>query len=279
MYKVDYLTSQLSGPRFTVTTALTPVAVAGLGGYFYVANAEGSISGYRVSPDGSGASELPGSPFAAGAGPVAIAAADQPGLLFVANAGSNNVSGYTLDPSTGLPTPLPGSPYPAGKAPASVSIDPYGGPNPSGVRVVIVPNKLSNDVSVFTISGDGSLAAAPGSPFAAGSAPTSAATADGFPLAFAYVGNSGSNNVSGYAIDNATGALTALPGSPFPAGTFPLSTAMAPNGRFVYIANGSSGGLSVFASDPVTGALAPVAGSPFAVGQSPQAALYFEVPE
>lgn len=197
----------------------------------------------------------------------------------MANSQSNDVSGYSLDPNTGVPTPLPGSPYPAGDGPASVAVDPAAGPNPFGVRIVIVANKLSNDVSVFSISGNGSLTPAPGSPFPAGSGPTSGATADGAPLGFADVSDSKSNNVSAYRIDNATGALTPVPGSPFPAGAFPSSAAMTGNGRFLYVANSGSNNLSVFASDPQTGALTPVAGSPFAVGQSPQAVLYVQVPQ
>jgi len=278
MYSVDYLTSALTGPRFTVTTAYTPVAVAGWRSFFYVANLEDSVSAFQVAPDGKSATEIPGSPFPAGAGPAALAAADQPGLLYVANSQSNNVSGYNLDPSTGVPTPLPGSPYPVGDGPAWVVVDPAAGPNPFGPRLVIVSNNLSNNASVFSVAGDGSLSPVPGSPFPAGEAPSSAATADGFPLKFAYVSNSQSNDISGYSIDNATGALTPLAGSPFPAGTLPSSIAMAANGNFVYVANAGSNSLSV---DAVVqgGALMPVAGSPFPVGQSPRALLYFEVPQ
>jgi 6-phosphogluconolactonase (cycloisomerase 2 family) len=276
---VDYLTSELTGPLFTIRTPLTPVAVAGLGSFFYVANAEGSVSAYQISSSGAVATELARSPFPAGAGPVAIASAAGPGLLYVANSQSNDISGYSPDPSTGVPTPLPGSPYPAGDGPASVAVDPYAGPNPFGVRVVIVPNKLSNNVSVFSVAGDGSLVPVPGSPFPAGGAPTSAATGDGVPLGLVYVSNSGSNDISGYTIDNGTGALTPLAGPPFSAGNLPASVAMTSNGRFLYVANAGSSSLSVFASDPQTGALAPVSGSPFPVGQSPRAVLYFQVPQ
>ena len=43
---------------------------------------------------------------------------------------------------------------------------------------------------------------------------------------FAYVANSGFDNVSGYTINATTGALTAIAGSPFPAGSFPRSVAI-----------------------------------------------------
>jgi DNA-binding beta-propeller fold protein YncE len=278
MYRVDYITGELTGPLFTITTPLTPVAIAATGNLFYVANAEGSVSAYAVADDGSSAAELPGSPFPAGAGPVAVAAANGPSVLYVANSRSNNVSGYSLDPATGLPTPLPGSPYPAGERPVSIAVDPYAGPNPSGVRLVLVANRLSNDVSAFTMSGEGSLSPVPGSPFPAGTSPSGVSAADGYPLGFTYVANSQSNNVSGYSIDNATGVLTLVPGSPFASGTLPSGVAVASNDRWVYAANSGSNTLSVFAVGQ-GGVLTPVDGSPFRVGTSPSAVLYFQSPE
>jgi DNA-binding beta-propeller fold protein YncE len=282
MYPVDYITSVLTGPRFTITTPLTPVAVAGWGGFFYVANAEGSVSAYEVSGNGTVVTQLAGSPYPAGSGPVAIAAANTPGFtgfLYVANSQSNNISAYRLDASTGVPTPLAGSPYPAGEGPASVAVDPAPGANILGVRVVVVPNTRSNNVSVFSVASDGTLTPVPGSPFPAGGAPSSAATGQVMPLGFAYVTIPELNDVVGYSIDDATGALTPLANSPFPAGTRPLSVAMAAGGNFVYVANSGSNSLSAFAVDPGTGALTPVSGSPFPVGQSPSAVLYFQVPQ
>ncbi|MEJ2008496.1 MAG: beta-propeller fold lactonase family protein [Acidobacteriota bacterium] len=278
MYSVDYLTSELTGPDFTVTTSLTPVAIAATGHYFYVANAEGNVSAYSVSSDGGSATELQGSPFLAGAGPDAITATAQPSVLYVANAQSNNISGYSLDASTGIPTPLPGSPYPAGQGPASIKVLPEAMPNSSGVRLVVVANKLSNNVSVYSMASDGSLSPVPGSPFPAGSAPTGTSGSGVSPLTFTYVSNSESNNISGYSIDNATGTLTLLPGSPFPAGTSPSSIAAASGGFWVYVANAGSDTLSVYQIGQ-DGALTQVSGSPFAVGKSPSAVLYFQVPQ
>jgi 6-phosphogluconolactonase (cycloisomerase 2 family) len=94
---------------------------------------------------------------------------------------------------------------------------------------------------------------------------------------YAYVTNSGSNNVSGYSIDDATGALTPLPGSPFAAGVLPQSIAAHPSGRFVYVTNVGIGGInepfhfsiSEYRVDPATGALTAVPGSPLAISSSP----------
>jgi len=274
VFSVDFLTSVLTGPLFTITTPFTPKAVAAIESFFYVANFEASISAYHVAPGGKSATEVPGSPFPAGAGSVAIAAAN-PGLLYVANSLSNDVSGYLLD-ANGVATSLPGSPYPAGNAPASVEVEPPFFPNPlGGPTLVFVANAGSNDVSVYSIANDGGLAAVPGSPFVTGGGPSSSGTGNALPLKFVYVANSKSNNISGYSIDPSTGALTPLAGSPFAAGAGPSSLAVASGRVFRYTANTGSNNLSVFSIDSKTGALTPASGSPFPVGKSPSAVLYF----
>ena len=271
LFKVDILTSVLTGPVATLSTPYTPIAVAAWN-HFYVANAEGSVSVYQLS-SGNALTEIPGSPFPAGSGPVAVAAAD-PGFLYVANSESNNISGYALGPS-GVPTPLPGSPFPAGGNPSSIEVAPPMYPNPLGPTLVIVTNEASNNVSVYSVSGNGALGPVPGSPFAAGAAPSSSATANA--LSFLYVANSKSNDISGYSIDDSTGVLTPLAGSPFAVGLSPSSLAVS--GPFLYVNSAGSNTLWVLRPDESSGALTPVSGSPFPVGQSPGAVLYFQVPQ
>jgi 6-phosphogluconolactonase (cycloisomerase 2 family) len=279
MYSVNNLTSVLTGPLSTITTRYTPAAVAGTGDFFYVANAEGSVSAYEVSGNGTLATELAGSPFPAGSGPLAITVGGEPGLLYVANSQSNNVSGYSLDASTGVLTPLPGSPYPAGQGPASIVLAPAALANFLGARLVMVANKLSNNVSVFSVAGDGSLSPVPGSPFPVGGSPSSVGIATNFiPLNFAYVTIPSSNEIAGFSIDGTSGTLTPLAGSPFPVGVEPLSAVVA-SGWYLFAANNGSNDLSVYSIDQSSGALTPVSGSPFPVGQSPTAVLYFQVPQ
>jgi 6-phosphogluconolactonase (cycloisomerase 2 family) len=263
---------------------LTPVAVAGWGSFFYVANAEGSVSAYQLSGNLTVVTQLAGSPYPAGSGPAAIVAANTPpgvlGFLYVANSQSDNISAYRLDMTTGVPTPLAGSPYAVGQGPASIVIAPAGGINPFGPRLLMVANRLSNNVSVFSVAGDGSLTPVPGSPFPAGSAPSSVATATNvMPLRFAYVTNPASNAVLGYSIDGTTGALAPLADSPFTAALEPLSAAVSAGGLYLFAANNGSGTITVYSIDQSSGALTPVASSPFPVGQSPSAVLYFQVPQ
>jgi len=81
---------------------------------------------------------------------------------------------------------------------------------------------------------------------------------------FAYVANSSSADVWGYAIDSATGALTPISGSPFPAEVGPLSVAVDPTGRFAYVLNhGGSDNVSGYAIDPTSGALTFISGFTF----------------
>ena len=63
----------------------------------------------------------------------------------------------------------------------------------------------------------GTLTPISGSPFAAGTNPSSLAMAHGQ----LYVANQGSNNISAFAVDFNSGALTPVPGSPFAVSTSP----------------------------------------------------------
>lgn len=287
-FKVDMLTSVLTGPTATLQVNYTPVGVAFSPGFMYVASREGGVWGYAVSGTAQAPTftEVSGSPFPAGSSPAGIAIG--PGL-YVANSQSNDISAFTLDPATGVPTPVPGSPFPAGTGPSSIQVVNLDFLN-GGATVALVANKGSDNVSVFSVASDGSLTPVPGSPFAAGVSPSALAANYGlFPVPFVFVVNSGSNNVSEFRIDASTGVLTPVPGSPFPAGgTAPSSIAVGGaefvgfgglNGPYVYVANAGSNNMSVFVADLNTGVLTPVAGSPFPVGQSPQAVLYLVVPK
>jgi 6-phosphogluconolactonase len=90
---------------------------------------------------------------------------------------------------------------------------------------------------------------------------------------FAYVANSGSGNVSGYAID-AGGSLNELKGSPFAAGANPNAIAVdTSNDSLLYVANRDSNDVSAYrvGSD---GALQALAGSPFPAGRNPSGVAY-----
>jgi len=85
---------------------------------------------------------------------------------------------------------------------------------------------------------------------------------------FAYVANSGFDNVSMYGINPSTGALTPLAPPRIAAGTQPASVAVDPSGKFAYVANFGSNTVSMFTIDTSTGALTPI-GSPVPAGSGP----------
>lgn len=85
------------------------------------------------------------------------------------------------------------------------------------------------------------------------------------PARFAYIVNSGSNTISGYAINSDTGELTAMSGSPFGTGSLPRSLTVHPDERHLYVTNVSDHTISAYSRDASSGALAPVSGSPFPV--------------
>jgi DNA-binding beta-propeller fold protein YncE len=125
----------------------------------------------------------------------------------------NQVFVWSIDPNTGALTQVSvfGDPLATTMvAPEEVAIDPTG-------KYAIVAGSQSSSVSVFSISSSGSLTPVAGSPFPAGSGPTSVAFGASGKLVF--VGNVGSNNMSIYQFDSNTGALAQIQGSPFPIGT------------------------------------------------------------
>jgi 6-phosphogluconolactonase len=79
---------------------------------------------------------------------------------------------------------------------------------------------------------------------------------------FMYVVNHGSNDISGYAIDNATGALTPMSGSPFAAGAGPTWLTIHPGGKFAYATNGDANSISAYTVDATRGVLAPTSDTP-----------------
>jgi 6-phosphogluconolactonase len=145
--------------------------------------------------------------------------------------------------------------------------------SPLRAQFVYVTNEGDSTVSGYTIDpSTGALTPIVGSPFAADAGPFSGPSSMAVDPSgrFAYVGNSGLGNVSGYAINPSTGALTSIVGSPFAGGPFELelrSMTVDPSGKFAYVANDVNfNNVLGYMINPSTGALTPITGSPFTVG-------------
>jgi 6-phosphogluconolactonase len=92
--------------------------------------------------------------------------------------------------------------------------------------------------------------------------------AQGPTASFAFIANSGSGNVSAFAVGS-NGVLSSVPGSPFSAGLGAEFMALDSVHKFLYVSNQNSDNLSGFSVNTSTGSLTPVPGSPFTTDASP----------
>ena len=98
----------------------------------------------------------------------------------------------------------------------------------------------------------GVLTPVPGSPFCAGTSPSSVAT---HPFStFLYATDRAQNQVISYGINN-QGTLTTIPTPVVAAGTSPSSIVVEPRGMYAYVANRTGGNISGYAINQSTGAL------------------------
>jgi 6-phosphogluconolactonase len=133
-------------------------------------------------------------------------------------------------------------------------------------RFAYVANKVSNNISAYSINSSGALAQIAGSPFVStGSEPDSVWVGPGGN--YLYVTNSASNDLSIFSIDTGTGLLSPL--STVATGAAPYAIFVDSTGSYLYVSNYSSNNISAYAINASNGALTAVAGSPFAVGIAP----------
>jgi 6-phosphogluconolactonase len=310
-YAVDATSGALAAVGMPVTTGMSPHAIVGTDDrtYVFVGN-EGSndVSAFAVNFASGALTPVPGSPFAAGADPKALALYGR--YLYVANAGSDTVSVIDAVNAAANAGDRTVRAYATGKGPSSLQLD-------GGGFLYAANNGGSNDISAFAIDlagATGALFPVPGSPFPAGGNPLSLALGAGgkflyaanpdathpsisgfsidpatgalsplsgspFPLPVshyiatdqngAYLYVTTGATIVGYAIDTNTGALTALPGFPVSAGVNAYSLSIDPTNQFLYVANDGAANVSAFRLDAATGSLTPITGSPFAAGYHP----------
>ncbi len=176
--------------------------------------------------------------------------------LYAADGGSGTISIYGVSASTG-----------------KMSSRGYALAGLSPMQLLASPDQQF----LFAASNSGSVGAyslhpksgwptpAAGSPYAAGSGTVSAAL---HPAGtFLYAASSGSDNVTAFAIDDASGALTPI-GSPVTVGAGPSACVVSPDGAYLYVANKTAETVSTLSIDQGSGALTPV-GSPAPTGIAP----------
>jgi len=223
------------------------------GKFLFVANANSNnLTIYSVDSGSGALSEVAGSPVAVGFNPVFLTLSPSGQFLYVANAASNTISGFAVDGSGGL-TQVPGSPYVLTSSingqtagPNWIALDPTG-------KFLYVANLLASNVSGFTVDANsGALTAINGSPFTAGTSPSSLVFDPS--SKFLFVANLTSNNVTVFALDT-NGVPTQITGSPFAAGTQPSFITLDPGGVFLFTGNQGSGNITTFSIDSSTGQL------------------------
>ena len=287
------------------------VAVDPSGKFVYVSSTQPSpeISAYAINASTGALTPIPGSPFAAGAGPGQLAIDPSGKFLFEANeystaSGSGGVFVFTINSSTGALTTVAGSPF-AAESLIGFAVHPSG-------KFLYAVDFYTPTVEAFTIDQTtGVLTSIPGSPFPAGNSPYKM-TVDPSGK-FAYITDQVGGTILAFTIDSATGALTAVSGSPFgadgsfgitvdpsdkylyvgfgsgvegfsidaatgaltplaslfPAGVNAVGIAVDPSDKFVYVTNLTSNNISAYTFDATSGALTPISGSPYAAGNGP----------
>jgi 6-phosphogluconolactonase len=148
-------------------------------------------------------------------------------FIYAAIPATSQLAVFREDPYSGVLTQLAESPYAVGSGIQSVVL------HPSGKYLYAAnPGQGENDVSLFDINSDGTVAEiTPRTPV--GTLPLLLAMDPGG--AFLYVANALSNNISVFMIDSGTGKLTAVAGSPFSINLSPKNMQISSSGNFLYV--------------------------------------------
>jgi 6-phosphogluconolactonase len=221
------------------------------GKYLLAVNAgDSTISVLAIADDGT--LTAAGDPVASGgATPLSIAVHDN--HVYVANAGDgkcgSNYTGFKLSDDGAL-TPIPSSTV-AISATASPGDILFNATGKNLVGIEVGPDTGPSFIDSFAVGSDGTLTAAPGSPFAAQvTGPFGSAFSPTDPTKL-FVSNAhggpNAGSVSAYDVA-ADGTLTAIAGSPFPnAQTAPCWLEIGHDGKYVYTVNTAVPSISTYA--------------------------------
>jgi 6-phosphogluconolactonase (cycloisomerase 2 family) len=265
--------SEIAGSPFdTGVTPVNPVAMSfdPTGGHLYVGHLRGGgapifdVRGYTVDPATGALTAVPGSPFATPSFPSSLDVDGSGNYLYVTNQLADQVTAYSIG-SLGELTQLPSASVNVGDSPVFITSEEETTPLQLSSKFVYAVDGINNLAHVFTINATGMLAPS-AAPLATGSG------AHGVTLdpkgRYAYIANTGVDEISIYSVDSTTGELTAIPANPVvSAGDAPNYIAIEPSGRYAYVAAAGSNEILQFTIDQDSGELtAPVSTS--VVGQA-----------
>ena len=278
----------------------TALVVAPSGKALFVANsnpgnstvppAAGNITSYTVKADGTLTAVSGSQPL--GINPSDMAMDPAGHFLFVANQGVQSDASGTISVFSVQDTTLtqmfqtPTGTALAAAGPIAVAVTP-------DAKFLYVANQFDATVTEYKVDQNSGALTPVGAPYAVRTAPSALAIVL-FPDTknptgeFLYVANTGSSNVSAFAIcdqatascnssnvNNPDGTLTevpasgSLPGSPFPAGTDPISIAADPTGTFLYVVDKMSNQVSQYTISPGTGFLTALSSPAISTGLTP----------
>jgi 6-phosphogluconolactonase len=227
----QYWPLTLSGANASHVIVPTGVNVLASGADVYVTAYDSSVTpnagyvfGFAVGSGGV-LTSLPGSPFAAGVKPSAIASNATSANVYVTDFSSGNVRGYAVGP-TGALTALSDSPFAAGNQPSAIVVDP-------SYPFAYVANSQDSNVTAYSISSSGALSSL--GTYASGLQPI-AIGIDPSTEHFLYTLNFLDNTVSGFELSTTAGTLLDSQNSPFPSNDQPTAVAAIPH-------NGTGGGI------------------------------------
>jgi len=211
-------------PPAAIGISPTSVTVAASGTFLFVGMADGSILSLPINADGTlKTAAIVSTPPLSGIQTVSSLTATPTVRFLYAVDGTTqslqNLSAYAIDSSTGALTAVSATPFQAGLGPVGVAVD-------ARSLFVFTANEGSNNVSAFTIGGNGTLGVVLNSPFGV-SATTPVAVAVDPSGNFLYVANKGSNTVSSFVILG-NGVLTPSLAPSAITGTAPVAVVAVP---------------------------------------------------
>jgi len=175
----------LGVPFYTVGTSPSGLGISPNGGFLYVLNAgadSNNVSVFAIcdnvvnsctnpnTPDGT-LTQVAGSPFPAGLGPVAIAFDLNFNFAYVVDKGSNTVSQYSYGTGSGVLTPLSPGTISTGTTPVSIAVRTgatgtnIGNTTTNPTDYVYVANNGAGTVSIYTLTTANGLLNVSGMPF------------------------------------------------------------------------------------------------------------------
>jgi len=241
------------------------------------------IGALAVNSTTGALSGVAGSPFPADQAPLSVLVHPSGQFVYTENINGAstpasgfsvaNISGFAVGSSNGALAPVPGSPF---LAPANADFAGFA-MHPSGKFLYASTGQAANGILAWSVDGaTGSLAALPGSPFAAGVATFDPALDPGG--RFLYVSAGATGGILGFNVDANTGALTPLASSPFSSGTALLGPVVDPSGRFLFAMDSQNSAIAGFNLNATTGALTAL-GNPTSVGAQPESLTIVKAPQ